>query len=223
MVPNPIPESGNHTGNFLRMLRQLRLYEEVVLYADIPGFSVQEAREADDFLRSEYERELKEYPSGAPVYNSEAALWAATLIYRASQLLLYREQKEVQLEGMFPHYMGERNLSAILSADLTLRFIPSVLEKLHEINPEDGLLVILNKIASEWDYSAIGSNVDSGLADFEMAGKNPLFMKLYIDRIIAVRDQRLATNASVNREIRSSLGMYTNELWNNFDLIKTIP
>lgn len=223
MLTNPIAEPGNQAGNFLRLLRQLRLYEEVVLYADIPGFGAQEAREADDFLRSEYERELKEYPSGAPVYNSEAALWAAALIYRAAQLLLYREQKEVQLEGMFPDYTGERSLSAILSADLTLRFIPSVLEKLHEIDPEDGLLVILNKVAAEWDYSAIGSKVNSVLPDFEMAVNNRLFMKLYIDRIIAVRDQRLASNAAVNREIRSSLGMYTNELWNNFDLIKTTP
>lgn len=221
MSLNPNNDFQKETGNFLRMLRQLRLYEEVVLYANVPDISEREEKEALGFLKSEYDREVKEYPPGAPEFNPSAAVWSAKMIYRSAQLLLYREQKEVQLESMFPAYSGEENLSAILSADLTLRFLPSILEKLHEIDPEDALFPILEKFASEWDYSAIGSRVESTLPDFELAGKTPLLMKLYIDRIIAVNDQRLASNPMINREIRSALGLYTNELWKNFELIKT--
>lgn len=221
MSLNANNEIREETGNFLRMLRQLRLYEEVVLYANVPDIPLREEQEAVAFLQSEYVRELKEYPAGAPEYNPEAAAWAAKMIYRSAQLLLYREHKELVLESMFPSYSGEKNLSAILSADLTLRFLPSILEKLHEIDPEDALFPILEKFATEWDYSAIGSRVESPLQDFELAGKTPLLMKLYIDRIIAVNDQRLASKPAINREIRSALGLYTNELWKNFDLIKT--
>lgn len=211
-------ESG---GNFLRMVRQLRLYEEVVLYNGVPDIPAHELEEVQQFLLSEYEREGKEYPSGAPAFHADAALWAAVLIYRASQLLLYREQKSVQLNELFPRFDETRNVSVILSADLTLRFLPSVLEKAQEIDPEDALIGILKAIATDWDYSAIGSKVEAPLNDFHLAEKTPLLMKLYIDRVIAVRDKKLAEHPDINRRVRSALGMYTNELWNNFDLIKT--
>lgn len=218
---NPDQNAPEVTGNLSRMLRHLRLYEEVVLYADLPEIDVQDEKQSLEFLRGEYERELREYPSGAPPFDAEAALWAARLIYRSSQLLLYRQHKEVLLETLFPGFRGERTLAAILSADLTLRFLPSVLEKLHEIDPEDALLPILKNIASAWDYSAVGSHVQSELPDFHSAGKYPLLRKLYIDRVITLRDERLAAEPAINREIRTALGLYPDELWKNFDLIKT--
>lgn len=202
------------------MMRQLRLYEEVVLYNSVPEIPAHEWEEVKQFLQGEYERERKEHPSGAPAFNADAAMWAALLIYRASQLLLYREQKSILLDALFPPFAGTRDLSAILSADLTLRFIPSVLEQAHNIDPEDALIPILKKFAGEWDYSAIGSNAESPLNDFQLAGRVPLLLKLYVDRIIAVRDKKLAEHPEVNRQVRIALGLYTNELWNNFDLIK---
>jgi hypothetical protein len=215
---NEKTESG---GNFLRMLRQLRLYEEVVLYNGVPAIPAQELEEARQFLQSEYERELREYPKGAPAFHADAALWAAVLIYRASQLLLYREQKSVQLNELFPRFAETRDPAVILSADLTLRFLPSVLEKATEIDPEDALIGILKNVAADWDYSAVGSNIESPLNDFQLAGKIPLLQKLYVDRVIAVRDKKLAAHPLINQHIRRALGLYTNELWTNFDLIKT--
>ena len=55
-------------------------------------------------------------------FNKDAALWAAKTIYIAAQLMLYRENKSVELAKLLPDYNGEINASSILSSRLMHSF-----------------------------------------------------------------------------------------------------
>lgn len=202
------------------MLRQLRLYEEIVLYASIPGVSPQEEIEAKAFLKEEYQREAIAFQHEVPPFSEEAAFWAAALIYRAAQLMLYRENKEVELAGILPVYNGPKDVSAILSADLTLRFLPSVIEKLKEIDKDDALIPLLSDVAVEWDFSSVGMKMDSKFEAMRMAKLNPCLLRLYIDRVIELRDAERAQHPLLHEEIKAVLGLYTSELWPGFEMLK---
>lgn len=208
-------------GNFIRVLRHLRLYEEVILYSNIPHVGQAEIAEAIDFLREEYKRESKSYQYEIPEFNGDVAIWAALLIYHSAQLMLYRENKEAELSGLIPVYKGAHDASAVLSADLMLRFLPSVINKLNEIDPDDALIPLLHEIAGAWDYSSTGMKLDSPFNDMKLAQSNKCLMRLYVDRVIENKDMIRAQMPVMNEEIKSALGMYANEFWNGFEMIKT--
>lgn len=208
-------------GNFIRVLRHLRLYEEVILYSNIPHVGQAELAEAVEFLRDEFKRESKGYQFAVPEFNPDAAIWAAMLIYRSAQLMLYRENKETELSGLLPVYNGPHDVSAILSADLMLRFLPSVINKLNEIDPDDALIPLLREIAVAWDYSSTGMKLDSRFNDMKLAQSNKCLMRLYVDRVVENKDMIRAQVPMMHEEIKSALGMYTSEYWNGFEMIKT--
>ena len=140
---------------FLNTIQTLRKQEEAVLYEKLLPISEQEKKEAADFLYQEYQQEALEYPYQVPEFDVFAALWAADFLYTALQLVLHREQKEQDLVQLLPDFPNEITPSAILSADLCLRFLPDVIIQLKLIDSEDALIEILEKQLTLWHYSGI--------------------------------------------------------------------
>jgi hypothetical protein len=139
---------------FLKMVRHLRKNEEVMLYENILAIPDEEVTSVAEFLRSEYENEALNHPKPLPEYDPEAAVWAARTLYVSAQLLLYRENKVTDLSTLIPDNL-EVNAGAILSADLTLRFLPDLVKQMEVIDPDDDLLHILRKLLEKWHYSAV--------------------------------------------------------------------
>ncbi len=204
------------------MIQNLRRHEEVVLYGDILDITENEKRDVTEFLKKEYEAETLNYPYQAPLYDNEAALWAAGTIYTAAQLMLYRKHKEPDLFTLLPEFPARCTPSTFLSADLCLRFLPGVLFHLKQIDPEDGLIQVLENQLTQWHYSGINYPLEISRLDFELLSSDPCLRQLYVNRIIDYKNMSLAKHAACKELVKASLGMFAKEFWNDFKKSESI-
>lgn len=195
------------------MIRQLRQYEEVMLYGNLLHITPADLESVTVFLADEYTRESLQHPSGAPPFDAAAAGWSAQMVYKVAQLILYRENKPEDLRALLPLFNAERNASAILSADLCLRFIPVMRQHLHLIDPEDPLLELLDELMIQWHYSGIAGSPDISKLDFAPIVSSTSLLVLYSERIIYYRKTELARHPVFIETIRASLGIYSDSLW----------
>lgn len=207
-----------HTNYFLWMVKSIRQNEEVMLYANILEITEEESIKVIEFLKSEYQLESFNYPFCTPAFNSEAALWAAKLLYIAAQLMLYRENKEADLEKLITEFNREIKPSEILSADLCLRFLPAIIVQLKIIDPEDRLISILEGHLKRWHYSAINYTLEIENLDFKQIHESPTLEQLYINRIIEYKKIKLAKLPKFKQRIDAHLGIYVKEFWNEFNI-----
>jgi hypothetical protein len=200
---------------FLQMLQHLRHYEEVILYGNLLHVSEENETVVATYLKSEYENETLEYPFAVPDFDPDAAVWAAKTLYIATQLLLYREHKNEDVERLLQPYYKEVTAAALLSADLTLRFLPAVANKLQQIDPEDRLIKLLTTHLITWHYSGIAFPLPVAQLDLDVLGNNKCLQQLYVNRVIEVRNLVLARHPALETSVRASLGFFKNIFWND--------
>lgn len=206
---------------FLKMIRTLRHYEDVMLYGNILDIKETESIEVIEFLENEYQCEVLNYPYEVPAYNAEASLWAAKTVYTAAQLMLYRENKEADLPFLLPDFLGEFSASAILSSDLCLRFLPDMLTQLKFIDSEDPLIQILENKLRQFHYSGISYPLEIERLDFRNVGSNKCLQQLYINRIIENKKIQLADHPECKDMVFASLGFFAQEFWNELKIQQT--
>lgn len=206
----------NQANYFCQTLQHLRAYEEVLLFANLLQFSEEEQGEAIGFLAKEYAEEALHYPYEAPAFDGAAALWAARTVYMAAQLLLYRENKVAELEALLPAYPHTIGPSAVLSADLTLRFLPDILLQLKAIDPEDALIDVLEAHLKAWHYSGVCYPLPADKLDVTFLTGSPCLFQLYVDRIIFYKNRLLARHPVLESGVKAALGMYAATFWSDF-------
>ncbi|RZK12964.1 MAG: hypothetical protein EOO46_01175 [Flavobacterium sp.] len=206
----------NQTNYFRQTLQHLRYYEEILLFSNLLQVTESEQQEAVHYLAKEYCDEAVTYPFIAPSFDGEAALWAAKTVYLASQLLLYREHREADLPALFPPYQSGVTPSAVLSADLVLRFLPDVVLQLKAIDPEDALILILETHLTTWHYSGIRYALVVDSLNFSSLQSSPCLEQLYVDRAIASQNLLLAKHPAIRQNVSAALGMYAPQLWSRF-------
>ncbi len=205
------------------MIKTLRKQEEVVLYGNILHVNEKYIIAVVDFLEQEFRNEMLEYPDPvAPEFNPEAALWAAETIYKAAQLLLYRENKETDLEILLPDYKAVQTSSTVLSVDLCLRFLPDILTQLKVIDSEDAMIGILERKIAYWHYSGIPYTLTSDQLDFETMFAERALKHLYINRIITYKKMDLAMLNSCRDEVAGHLGIFADHFWKEFNKEKQV-
>ena len=207
---------------FLKMIRHLRQQEETMLYSNMLVISEKEADETIDFLRGEYEAESLDYPYEAPEFCPEAALWAAKTIYIAAQLLLYRENKNEELATLLPDFPGEADASAMLSADLCLRFLPDTLFQLRLIDSQDLLIEVLESKLHAWHYSGIHYGLDVEKIDLTSIASDLCLQQLYVNRIISGGKMQLAMHPAFTEVVKANLGIFAGDFWSDFKTQTTI-
>jgi hypothetical protein len=193
-----------------------------MLYGNILEVSETEDQEAIAYLAKEYENESLNYPFTAPRFDTQAALWAAKTVYVATQLMLYRENKESDLESLLPAYAPEMTPSAIVSADLLLRFLPDIIGHLKAIDPEDKLIEVLEKRLAAWHFSGVKYALPVNDLHFDVILSNPCLYQLYMDRVIENKSLPLARHPSLKEGVKASLGMYAGVYWNEFQQSITV-
>lgn len=198
---------------FLDTIYHLRTIEQVILYDKLITISETEETEAVLFLETEYEKEILEYPGTAPDFNAEAALWAAKTVYLATQLLLHREHKRDDLNILLPDYAGIQDASAIISADLCLRFLPQIVGEIKRLDPEDLIIEILEKHLIQFHYSAIGSELDIENVSFEIIEANDCLLQLYIDRVVQRKSIKWAQPDFIKKQLEIGFGDYQKLFW----------
>lgn len=191
----------------------MRQQEELILYDRIISFVPEDEQLVTDFLAIEYEAESINYPGTAPAFNVVAALWAAKITYTFGQLILCREHAEAELPGLLPPFEMPIDASAIVSADLCLRFVPQLAHPMHNIDADDPLLPLLEDLLQQWHYSAIGYPVNAADADLAVVKDNECLLQLYSDRVIAKQDMQKAMLPAILQKVKGSLGIYSPIFW----------
>jgi len=195
------------------MLQHLRQNENIMLYSNLLQVSEEHEAEAADYLKTQYNQEATDYPFTAPDFDKAAALWGARTVYIAAQLMLYREHKVADLENMLPVFTGEITANAMLSADLYLRFLPGIINHLKLIEPEDGLIPILEKHLHTWHYSGIAYPLEKTKLDFSIITAHKCLHQLYVNRVVQYKNLGLARHPALSRLLRANLGIYRPEFW----------
>jgi hypothetical protein len=198
---------------FLKMVQILRQHEEIVLYGYVLDISEKEEEEVNIFLKKEYEREVLNFPHVPPGFDATAALWAAKAIYVIAQLILYRKNKEAELQLLLPDFESSKNPAAIISADLCLRFLPDILSQLKMIDPEDPLISILETRLTDWHYSGINYPMETQALDFNVISSDSCLFQLYINRTISFRNTQLAQHEACISQVKASIGIFNTDLW----------
>lgn len=199
--------------SFLDTIYHLRTIEQIILSDKLLTISKQEENDTISFLETEYERETLEYPGVAPKFNSDAAIWAAKTVYLAAQLLLYREHKITELALLLPDFNGTEDASAILSADLCLRFLPQIIAEMKKIDPDDIIIPILEKQLFQFHYSAIGFEIEMEKINFDIAASDDCLQQLYIDRIVHRKAIKFTESDFIKKQLEIGFGDYQKIFW----------
>jgi hypothetical protein len=204
---------------FMETLYLLRTIEQIILYNKVMEISDTETQDAATFLEEEYQKETLNYPYTAPEFHAKAAIWASKIVYFSAQLLLYRENQVSDLTVFLPKYSGIMNASAILSADICLRFLPQIREELKRIDTEDPILPIIEQHLEQFHFSAVGFDSEKETTDTQLLFSDACLKQLYLDRIIERKAYRLAEKPEINACLLANFGDYKKEFWNE---LKTI-
>lgn len=204
---------------FIDTLYHLRTIEQIILYNKTMKISEAESKDVVSFLESEFDRESLNYPFEVPKFNANAALWASKIVYFSAQLLLYRENKVTELADFLPNYTDTIDASAILSADICLRFLPQINDELKRIDSEDAILPILNHHLQQFHFSAVGFDIDIETLDYQIIFSNTCLKQLFLDRVVAKKDYKLAEKPEINALLLANFGDYKKEFWKE---LKTI-
>lgn len=154
-------------------------------------------------------------PGPVPAFHPPTARWAAQLIYRGCQFTLWRDAGAEMVKKAFrktaPAAGAEGGaadeFSRLYSADLTLRFLPSLVALATRLAPGDVLVEELRRIAAEWPLSS------PGVPDLEPPAapavlKHPGLRRLYADRIIAAADRSRLADPDTAAAVREALGAF---------------
>jgi hypothetical protein len=207
---------------FFDMIRHLRENEGILLFGNVLLIPAEEEAQCSEYLREAYLSESLGYPRTPPSYNADAGMWAAKTVYTAAQLILYREEKAEKLAGFFAEYSGKLDVSAILSADLCLRFVPNMLTQLKLIDPEDPLNGILENLLYQWHYSGVLSPLDVSRLDFSVYEKDACLLQMYVNRVTGYKKVKLAALPALREHVAADLGIFAEELWKDFKTETTI-
>lgn len=206
---------------FLDTLFLLRKEGTLTIFSDLKTLTEKEEKEAEDFFESEFEKERLDFLSDKIPFNKEAAIWAAKILYHSAQLYLIRKDTAKNLEKLIPQYQGEKNTSAILSADLSLRFLPQLLDALQIADSTDPLVKILENILQQFHYSGIGLDLNLENINWEEELKNKTYRKLYLERIVEKKAYSLAEIPYINQLLIAEFGMYKDIFWKELKINNT--
>jgi hypothetical protein len=205
---------------FLETIYHLRTIEQVILYNKLMVISKKEEQETLDFLETEYEKEQLNYPYTAPSFNPKAAMWACKTVYFSAQLLLYRENKVSELKTILPNYPHVIDASAILSADICLRFLPQVLIELKKIDTEDAIIPILESHLQTFHYSNIGFDYEIEKITLEPVFADKCLKQMYLDRVVERKAIKEAEIPIVNECLLADFGDYKKLFWRALEIKK---
>jgi hypothetical protein len=205
---------------FLDTLFLLRKEGTLTIFSDFKTLSEKEEKEAEDFFESDFEKERLDFLSDKISFNKESAIWAAKVLYHSAQLYLIRKDTAKDIEKLIPQYQGEKNTSAILSADLSLRFLPQLVDALQIADSTDPLVKILENILQQFHYSGIGLDLNLENINWEEELKNKTYRKLYLERIVDKKAYSLAEIPYINQLLIAEFGMYKDIFWRELKIVE---
>jgi hypothetical protein len=191
---------------------------KVSINAALSGFSEEDLSETGKLLEQVHQQDSLEMPGLAPGFSKEAALWAATRFYISVQMAVLREIDEAAISQQLKPYEEKITPEAIYSADLVLRYLPTLFELGKGFAPADILVEKLKQLAGQWPFSSVG--IDPGeKANEDIIFANASLKQAYLDRVIAHKDAYRINNQQIQDYIKESTGGYAEMLWPGLDSV----
>jgi hypothetical protein len=171
-------------------------------------WSAAELRESEAVLVELESHVRLDMPGKPPPLDLAAALWGATMLYRACQLAVYRDLGadviERELKALCPTPI---TASAHYSVDLALRYLPQAFQFAQRASEDDALVTALRRIGQAWPLSSVGmQRLPTVNADALVA--HPSLLALYVDRILSAKDTARLADQRVREAVAAALGMH---------------
>jgi len=202
---------------FFQTIENLVHTNELVLFGRIEHIEPIQEQLVVKLLEMKYGMVSGNYPHTPPAFDEHAALWSSKILFHAAQLVMYRQHDAESLSNYFPQFPYAKTASAILTADLSLRFVPGILSYLEQIDVEDELIPILKKLLKEWHYSGLLSQVDLGTPEFSETYDHQCLLQLYVDRVIEQKQKKIGQLDKIKPHVLSVLGTFEKTFWKNFN------
>lgn len=172
----------------------------------------------DDSSRQQAAQVLKKYefvwrqnlPQPVPQFHSDAANWAAENLFRACQFSVYRDADESIMRSALQTPCPVAITPEVhYSVDLTYRFLPDLAKSVRMAAAKDPLLEVLTGWGQAWPLSSIGM---PDLGEVSVAGfaNQPGLLQLYVDRVLAAKDQSRLSNSLIKQQLLTSVGVHRN-------------
>jgi hypothetical protein len=204
---------------FLDTIHSLRTAECIMLYNKKPLMEVDSDGIVSLFLEEEYQNEALHFPFLAPAYDPDAAMWAAKLVYHAAILNIDRTDIVKVIWHLLTPYPNEITPSAMLSVDITLRFVTEMLPELKLIDPEDTIIQILEHIIAAFPYTCVGYTFTHSMdIAVEKVLENECMRQMMLNRIVERKDLNLANHPLIRPMISEQMGDYGSQYWKIFNV-----
>lgn len=163
-------------------------------------------QDAELALRAWDQTVRTDWPGTAPALEVEVALCTANVLYRACQLLVYRDSPAELVQQAFAAPLARRrDARTAYAVDLTLRFLPSLFGMARAASPGDPLTAALLELGGQWPLSSVGMpGVEPGAIDAILA--DPGLRQVYVDRIIERGDASRLNDPRVALAVRETIG-----------------
>jgi hypothetical protein len=204
---------------FLDTIFLLRKSGCITVFSNLHEISKKEEQEAGDYFETEFEKERLEFLFTEIHCHKEAAVWAAKVLYYSAQLYLIRENTAKDLDKLIPKLKITSDTSSILSADLSLRFLPQIITLMQTADPHDPLVKILEDILTQFHYSGIGYHLNLEKVNWEKELKDKIYRKLYLERIVEKKAYALAEIPYINQLLLADFGLYKDTYWRELKII----
>ncbi|NML70641.1 hypothetical protein HHL23_12675 [Chryseobacterium sp. RP-3-3] len=204
---------------FLDTIFLLRNSGSITVFSNLHEISKKEEQESGDYFEAEFEKERLEFLSTDMNCDKEAAVWGAKILYYSAQLYLIRENTAKDLYKLIPKLKSSSDISSILSADLSLRFLPQITSVLQTADPYDPLVKILEEILTQFHYSGIGYPLNLEKVNWEKELKDKTYRKLYLERIVEKKAYALAEIPYINKLLMADFGLHKDIYWRDLKIV----
>jgi MoxR-vWA-beta-propeller ternary system domain bpX4 len=152
-------------------------------------------------------------PCAAPPFDAEAGARAAACLCLICQSIVHREIDERTVASRLAacgllDAGGHKDSAAVhYSVDLTLRFLPQLLERAARMTASDPLIPVLLQLARTWPLSSVGM---AGTEPVELppALNHSALWRMYIDRIMERKDTGRLNLPAVRAAVHSAIGPF---------------
>ena len=191
---------------------QLLQAGSVVLSPVLVPFGLEDLAATGDLLEKYHRWDAMNMPLQAPDFDARAAVWAAQYLCRALQFVMVRNLGEELMQAHLKAYDRPIDAAAAYSADLCLRYLPTVFNLAKGLSPTDPLVTDMTKNAEMWPFSTIGIQHAA-----EFAIDHPSLKLAYADRILAAMDRKRSRQPVANLQLQAALGAHAKRLWPDFE------
>ena len=197
----------------LRFLRQLFDHGRVTVEQEVhPKVDAAAVNELLTVYEAAYRQQL---PAEMPALHLEAATYGAAMLYRAAQLLIYREAsaEDVARTLHLGAAAGTSNSAGDqYSVDLCLHFLPDLVRLARAAAQDDPLVARLLQLGACWPLSSVGiAGVvldDVSLRRIGELSQHPGLWRLYIDRVMLTGDAARLVHEPTKFAAKAAIGAF---------------